>query len=146
MECYSCQNISGERRISPGPTIHEGRFWLVDHAYPCGMQGWLVIVLKRHAEALHELSSAEIAELGLLLEKTGRALHETLGCKKEYVALFAEGEHFNHVHFHVVARPADLAPELKGPTIFKMLSVVEPEAVPPEEIMSFCEELQAQFN
>jgi diadenosine tetraphosphate (Ap4A) HIT family hydrolase len=146
MDCYTCKSISGKRRISPGPTIHESTYWVIEHAYPCGMKGWLVVVLKRHAEVLHELSSAEMAELGQLLEKTGRALHEALGCKKEYVALFAEGDHFNHVHFHVVARPVDMAPELKGPAVFKMLSVAEPEVVPPEEIKSFCEELQGYFQ
>ncbi len=34
-ECFTCQSISGEKRISPGPAIHEGNFWLVEHAYPC---------------------------------------------------------------------------------------------------------------
>jgi len=146
MDCYSCKSISDERRISPGPVIHEGTYWLVEHAYPCGMKGWLVVVLKRHAEALHELSGAEIAELGPLLEKSSRVLHEALGCTKEYVALFAEAEHFNHVHFHVVARAVDLAPELRGPAIFKILKPAEMEAVPSDEIKSFCEQLQAYFR
>ncbi|HEY7094662.1 MAG TPA: hypothetical protein VH393_15880 [Ktedonobacterales bacterium] len=33
-ECWSCLSLSGGRRISPGPFIHEGRYWMVDHAYP----------------------------------------------------------------------------------------------------------------
>ena len=49
-ECWSCPSLSGERRISPGPFIHDGRYWMVDHAYPTRLPGWLVLVLKRHAE------------------------------------------------------------------------------------------------
>jgi hypothetical protein len=48
MECHSCRSISGEKRISPGPFIYEGAYWLVDPAYPTSHLGWLVIVLKRH--------------------------------------------------------------------------------------------------
>jgi diadenosine tetraphosphate (Ap4A) HIT family hydrolase len=106
----------------------------------------LVIVLKRHAEALHELSGAEIAELGELMEKASHVLHNVLGTQKEYFALFGEAEHFNHVHVHVIARSADLASELTGPAIFKMLKPTEAEVIAPEEVKSFCEELQARFN
>jgi hypothetical protein len=30
MECYTCKSISGEKRISPGPTLYDGKFWLVE--------------------------------------------------------------------------------------------------------------------
>ena len=63
MECWTCKSNTGEKRISPGPTIFEGEYWLVEHAYPVKTIGWLVIVLKRHAEALHELTPEEFAEL-----------------------------------------------------------------------------------
>ena len=48
---------------SPGPYIYEGRSWVVDHAYPTSLKGWLVIVLKRHVEALHDLTHEEFREL-----------------------------------------------------------------------------------
>lgn len=146
MECYSCKSISGERSISPGPTIYSGEYWLIEHAYPCGMKGWLVIVLRRHASALYELTSSEFAELGVLLEKTASALYRATGCEKEYVACFSEAEHFDHVHFHIVAKSAALPTELKGPAIFKMLKVSAEEAVPSNEIAAFCEEMQASFK
>jgi hypothetical protein len=34
MECLICLSLSGERRISPGPFIHEGAYWVVDRAIP----------------------------------------------------------------------------------------------------------------
>lgn len=47
--CFTCLSNSGEKRISPGATIYEGQYWLVEHAYPVRRTGWIVIVLKRHA-------------------------------------------------------------------------------------------------
>jgi len=141
-DCHTCRSLSGERRISPGPTIYEGRNWLIEHAYPTGLKGWLVIVLKRHAEALHELTREEFIELGELQALSVRLLHEALGSAKEYAVCFAEKEGFQHVHFHVVARSRDLPDELKGTKIFAMINITEADALPREEIKTFCEELR----
>ena len=144
MDCYTCRSLSGERRISPGPTIYEGRYWLIEHAYPARLKGWLVIVLKRHAEALHEMTREEFVELGELQALAVRLLHEALDSAKEYVVCFAEKEHFQHAHFHVVARSHDLPDELKGTKIFAMINVTEAEALPREEIGTFCDMLKVR--
>jgi diadenosine tetraphosphate (Ap4A) HIT family hydrolase len=143
VECYSCRSLSGEKRISPGPIIYTGNHWVVEHAYPCAMLGWLVIVLKRHAEALHELSSAEFSELVQITEQLVQALRRSLHCEKEYVVCFSEAAHFNHIHFHVVGKMADLPGDLKGTAIFRMLQVSEQDAVPPEMVARFCERISA---
>jgi diadenosine tetraphosphate (Ap4A) HIT family hydrolase len=52
---------SGDKRISPGCQIFNGKYWLVEHAYPSNLVGWLVIVLKRHCEKLHDLEKEEWA-------------------------------------------------------------------------------------
>jgi diadenosine tetraphosphate (Ap4A) HIT family hydrolase len=145
MDCYSCKSTSGEKRISPGPTIYEGEYRLGDHAYPCGMVGWLVLVLKRHAEALHELSPEEFTELGKLLSQVAIILHQELGCEKEYIACFGEAAHFNHIHFHVVAKAHNLPDELRGPGIFRMLKVTDEEA-PRDMIREFCEHQKSKFT
>ena len=144
MDCHTCRSLSGERRISPGPTIYEGRYWLIEHAYPARLRGWLVIVLKRHAEALHELTGEEFVELGELQALAVRLLHEALDSAKEYAVCFAEKEHFQHIHVHVVARLRDLPDELKGAKIFTMINVTEADALPPEEIKTLCEELRTR--
>jgi diadenosine tetraphosphate (Ap4A) HIT family hydrolase len=143
MGCYTCRSISGERRISPGPTIYEGSYWLIEHAYPTRLKGWLVIVLKRHVEALHELTREEFAELGELQALAVSILHEALDSAKEYSVCFAEKEGFQHIHFHIVARSRDLPDELKGTKIFAMINVTEAEALPREEIKAFCELLSS---
>jgi diadenosine tetraphosphate (Ap4A) HIT family hydrolase len=145
IDCYTCLSISGKQRISPGPTIYEGQYWLVEHAYPCGMVGWLVLVLKRHTEALHELSKEEFAELAELQHRTAKLLHAELNSAKEYIVCFAEAAHFNHVHVHVIPRANNLPVELRGTGIFSMLKVTEDEAASRDEVRAFCERLKKHF-
>ena len=142
MECLTCKSNTGEKRISPGPTIFEGRYWLVEHAYPIKIIGWIVIVLKRHAEALHELTVVEFIELAQIQARLIPLLHEELHCEKEYVSCYAEMEHFQHIHFHVFARPVGIPDELKGGRSFALLKVTPEEAVAPVEIISFCKLLR----
>lgn len=145
MECWTCKSNAGEKRISPGPTIFEGQYWLVEHAYPIKAIGWLVIVLKRHAEALHELTTEEFTELAQLQGQLAHFLHEELNCEKEYVSCYAESEYFHHIHFHIFAKPFHFPEELKGGGSFALLKVTPEEAVPPQEIISFCERLKDRF-
>jgi diadenosine tetraphosphate (Ap4A) HIT family hydrolase len=145
MECWTCKSNSGEKRISPGPTVFEGAYWLVEHAYPVKTIGWLVIVLKRHAEALHELTAEEFAELAQIQGKLIPLLHKELLSEKEYVSCYAEMDGFRHIHFHVFAKPAGFPDELKGGKSFALLKVTHEEAVPPNEIISFCELLRDRF-
>ena len=146
MECLTCKSNSGEQRISPGPTIYEGQYWLVEHAYPVKRVGWIAIVLKRHAEALHDLSAEEFTELGGLLSLTTHFLSEELHNQKEYISCYGEAEGFPHIHFHVFAKPAELPEELKGGKSFNLLKVPREQAVPPSEVVSFCELLQNKFR
>jgi len=145
-ECYSCQSNTGEKRISPGPTIFEGEYWLVEHAYPVKRIGWLVVVLKRHAEALHELTTEEFVELAQIQAKLIRSLHEELHCEKEYVSCYAEMEHFHHIHFHIFAKPHDLPDDMKGGGSFALLKVTSEESIPTDELISFCELLKDRFD
>ena len=140
-ECYSCQALLGKRRISPGQPIYDGQFWRVDHAWPTTLVGWVVLVLRRHAVALHELTSEEFAEMGALLGRTTQALHAETGCAKEYLACFAEADHFNHVHIHIVPRASDLPHELQAPRIFALLKPGEGEQEPEAEVQAFCARL-----
>lgn len=145
MECLTCLSSSGERRISPGATIFEGQSWYLEHAYPSALKGWLVVVLKRHVEALHELTAEEFIELGTIQARATKLLFSVLDCEKEYVMCLAEGEGFHHIHVHIVPKPRDLPPELKATRIFAMLKVTPDEAVPPDEIRAFCELLHKRY-
>jgi len=110
------------------------------------MKGWLVLVLKRHVEALHELMPEEFIEMGQLQGAVSKVLHAEMGCEKEYAICFAEADNFKHVHVHIVAKPYDLPHELRGPRIFAMLKAEETEAIPPEEIADYCILLKSKFS
>jgi diadenosine tetraphosphate (Ap4A) HIT family hydrolase len=146
MECLSCRSVSGEKRISPGPYIHEGNYWLVDHAYPASLKGWLVIVLRRHVEALHELSQEEFSELADIQYKLAQVMRTDAFTEKEYMMCFAEGENFHHIHIHFVAKPENLPAEAKGPRIFSMLNIDEQHAIPATELKAFCEKLKEKYQ
>lgn len=144
MECLTCLNLSGTRRISPGPIIYEGSYWVVDHAYPTKQPGWLVILPKRHIEALHELTKEEFRELAEIEYKLVQVMHTDSTVLKEYFMCFAEGEGFQHVHIHVVPRSVDLPAELKGPRIFALLAEEHP--IPAQEITAICEEFTRKLQ
>ena len=146
MNCLTCLNLSGEWRISPGPYIYEGTNWVVDHAYPTTHLGWLVILPKRHIEALHELSREEFQELAEIEYRLVQVMHMDSSVQKEYMMCFAEGEGFQHVHIHVVPKPADLPAELKGPRIFVRLAIAEEQAIPTPSLIAFCEEFTRKLR
>jgi diadenosine tetraphosphate (Ap4A) HIT family hydrolase len=146
MDCYSCRSLSGEKRISPGPIIVEGTYWVVEHAYSTSIKGWLVIVLKRHAEALHELSQEEFTELAQIQYRLAQIMGQDAQTEKEYMMLFAEAEHFHHIHIHFVAKAKDLPFEARGPRIFSQLNVDEQHALSPEEIIAICEDFAGKYQ
>ena len=146
MECRTCLSLNGERRISPGPYIYQTTHWIVDHAYPTTQLGWLVILPKRHIEALHELTRAEFLELAELEYKIVQVMHMDSSIQKEYMMCFAEGEGFHHVHIHVVPRAVALPDELKGPRVFALLAVDEAHALAPQAVTDFCEEFARKLQ
>jgi diadenosine tetraphosphate (Ap4A) HIT family hydrolase len=102
------------------------------------MIGWTVLVLRRHAEALHDLTQDEFAELGELLRGLTPTLRRETGCLKEYVSCYAEAEGFSHIHVHVIPRPPDLPPELRGPNVFSLIGP-DAELADREEVVRFCD-------
>lgn len=146
MDCLICKSNSREKRISPGPTIYEGKYWVVEHAYPTKIKGWLVIVLKRHSEALHDLSVEEFRELSIIESKIVHLQLITMNCEKEYISCYAEKGQFNHIHFHVFAKPRELSQEYIGIKSFNLINRIEEEAIPKEEIIRICNELHEQIK
>jgi diadenosine tetraphosphate (Ap4A) HIT family hydrolase len=106
-DCYSCarEAEASTGKLPPREIIAADDQWRVAHAFGCGLEGWLVLIPRRHVTSVSELNDAEARSLGNWQVRLSRALHEVLGCQKTYIAQFAEAEGFSHVHFHVVPRP-----------------------------------------
>jgi diadenosine tetraphosphate (Ap4A) HIT family hydrolase len=119
--CYTCAGNAELERLPPRERIAVDAHWRVAHAFDSALPGWLVLVPRRHITSIAMLTDAEATSLGTWQVRLSRALHNVLGCEKTYVAQFAEAKGFAHVHFHIVPRAADLAPDLRGPRIFGLL-------------------------
>ena len=132
--CKTCELVA-RRDAGNAPLwdcIHRTQFWDVVHSYNTALPGWLVLVARRHIEAIDELTDEEAAELGILLQRTSLALKEITGCAKTYVMQFAEMAEHPHVHFHVVPRMANLPEERRSTKIFGYLGVSEEERLSEE--------------
>src|SRR5438552_11013018 len=127
--CFSCQSNDGTKRINPGEQIYNGAYWVVEHAYPSGLLGWLVIVLKRHTEKLNDLSLDEWKEFAEINYNVIKVLHKFLETQKEYACCLAESEGFKHIHFHIIPKSRDFDQNLSGAKSFQYLKVTEEEAV-----------------
>ena len=134
---------SGEKRISPSQPIWRGKHWLVEHAYPCGMKGWLVLLPDRHVHAIHELTNEEMEEFSEIFFRLPKALHNLLDTEKEYVMQLAVGEGFTHVHFHIVAKPKNLLKKYEGIKIFALKNDVK--SLSKEEIKKFCKLMREEL-
>ncbi|MBK5223358.1 MAG: HIT domain-containing protein [Acidimicrobiia bacterium] len=135
-ECRTCE-LTERRDRGEAPDwdlIVRTADWDLVHAYDTSIEGWLVLVARRHVTAVADLTADEALELGPMIRWVSLALAEVTGCEKTYVVQFAEHPEHPHVHVHVIARPPDLAPELQGPGIFGALGVPEAERVSEERM------------
>ncbi|MGC0316293.1 HIT family protein [Kitasatospora acidiphila] len=120
-ECYSCARTAVLDELPPRERVAVDEHWRVAHAFGAGLLGWLVLQPRRHVLSIAELNDDEAAALGHWQVRLSRALTAETGCRKVYVAQFAEAPGFGHVHFHLVPRPPELAQELRGPRVFGLL-------------------------
>lgn len=91
LSCLTCDLIAHrDRGEAPlWDSILRAASWDLVHSYNTALPGWLVLVARRHVEAIDELTDEEAAELGVLLRQTWAALRHTTGCVKTYVCQFA---------------------------------------------------------
>jgi diadenosine tetraphosphate (Ap4A) HIT family hydrolase len=142
-DCHTCELVA--RRDAggapPWDRILRTPLWDVAHAFGTAVEGWIVLVLRRHVTAIADLTEQEAGDLGLLIRDVSRALHATTGCAKTYIAQFAEHPQHRHVHVHVIPRDPDLDDEQRGPRIFGRLGVPEDRCVPEDRMNQIAESM-----
>lgn len=145
MDCYACgmTALADDAPARERVVVEAG--WRAALAFNSTLPGWLVLVPLRHVSAMHELTTTESEELGLLLRRASIALQAVTGCEKTYVMLFAEAEGFSHLHVHVVPRMADLPEDARGPRVFAYLSDDESAWLPEAERDDLALRLRAEF-
>ncbi|HUD69784.1 MAG TPA: HIT domain-containing protein [Acidimicrobiales bacterium] len=131
--CGACPRLQWQSPAPRDRIVATSRF-VVAHAFNANLEGWLVVLPRRHVVSLDQFDDVETAELGPLLRGVTAALMATTGCEKTYVLLLAEMEGFQHVHFHVVPRGPDLPDAYRGSRIFGLLGNPELDVVSPERM------------
>ncbi|HLI43747.1 MAG TPA: HIT family protein [Acidimicrobiales bacterium] len=144
--CYSCEQEALGAAAEERERILVTATWRVAHAFNSSAEGWLILLPRRHVETIVELTAAEAADLGPLVQRVSRALHDELGCEKTYLAQFSEAEGFRHLHFHVVARRPGAARERLGPNVFEHLRRPEAEWVTPGRQRELALSLRARLD
>lgn len=112
--CGTCRANRGELR-APGGVVYRDLLWRVEHKLePLQIAGWLVAKPLRHVTAFAGLSDEEASSFGPLMRAVMSALTNVLSPAKVYLLLLAEQEGFEHIHFHLIPRAADLPKEFRG--------------------------------
>jgi diadenosine tetraphosphate (Ap4A) HIT family hydrolase len=140
--CYSCEH-SALTELPPRERIYDDGLWRIAHAFNAARLGWLVLVLRRHARSLGELTPAEADVFGRLVPAVSRALEAELRVAKAYVMFLAELERFEHVHVHVVARPS---PEHRGTKVFDLLKRPPADWVTDGDMDAFAARIAARLH
>lgn len=123
VQCFNCA-YEARGDFAVRESVWRSGEWRVALAFNSSLEGWAVVIPRRHVESLDELSIEESSALGVLLRDLTSALKTVTGCAKTYVMMLAEMPGFNHVHFHVVPRMADLSEDRRGTAIFAYLKEV----------------------
>ncbi|MCP4360836.1 MAG: HIT family protein [Chloroflexi bacterium] len=142
--CKTCELIQ-QRDAGVAPLwdcIYRTEFWDVVHSYNSALPGWLVLVARRHIEAIDELMENEAAELGILMQQVSAALKEVTGCIKTYVLQFAEHPDHPHVHFHIVPRMANQPQNRCSAQVLGYLGIPEEERVSDEAMNTIAARIQ----
>jgi diadenosine tetraphosphate (Ap4A) HIT family hydrolase len=131
-DCKTCELI--QRRDAGEAPLWDATFrsprWDVVHAFGTSIEGWMVLVFRRHITSLSALTDEEAGELGRLIRDVSLAIEAVVGCEKTYVAQFAEHPEHPHVHVHVIPRAHGLPDDQQGPRIFSLLGLQEDDCVP----------------
>jgi diadenosine tetraphosphate (Ap4A) HIT family hydrolase len=144
-QCLTCELVA-RRDAGEAPlwdSIHRTAYWDVVHAYNTSLPGWLVLVARRHTEALDKLSEDEALELGTSIRRVSQALKATVHCRKTYLVQFAEHPQHPHVHFHMIPRMADMPTEYRSTNVFGYLGVSEQDCVSEDKMNEIAEQVRS---
>jgi diadenosine tetraphosphate (Ap4A) HIT family hydrolase len=140
--CYSCEH-NAQPALRRHEQIYDDGLWRVAHSFNSTWLGWLVLVLRRHARSLSDLTSDEADAFGRLVPALSRALETELNVPKAYVLFLAEQEGFDHLHVHVIAQPPEYA---RGIRVFDLIQRPSDEWVSPADMDELAERIAPRLT
>jgi histidine triad (HIT) family protein len=105
--CFVCAIVEG-RALIPDPAViyDDGRVIAFLDQFP-PQDGYTLVCPKRHVERWElDLTSAEWVHLLGVAQHVARAVAETTGAIRVYLALLGSPERNSHVHLHICPCPA----------------------------------------
>lgn len=104
MDCIFCKIANGQ---IPSYKVYEDDKVLAFFDILPISHGHTVIIPKKHAASVEELSEEDLTAMTIAMKKIGKAVMEGLGVKGYSVFLdnkSAANQHVPHIHFHLVPR------------------------------------------
>ncbi len=98
--------------------VYRDADWACEVAEGYDVPGWYILRVRRHAEGWEALTHSEATGLGVVSQRVAGAIQAVTGAPTVYFLSF--GENYAHLHFLLIARPAELAPELRGAAILTL--------------------------
>lgn len=123
MDCFACRVATGDH-VPQGGLVLDRQGFVAFHAEDVAVPGYLILLPRRHVEAVGALLDAEARVLGGLLAELARAVGALPQVERVYVA--SVGELVRHVHFHLLPRYEWMRRLAEGPRPdgFKLMEVV----------------------
>ncbi|HEX4056926.1 MAG TPA: hypothetical protein VHX87_01250 [Galbitalea sp.] len=110
-DCLPCDLEAAESAA----IVYRDDDWSCEIADGYDVPGWFILRLRRHAEGWDGPTASELERFGPVSQRIAAAIRSATGASGVYFLSF--GENYPHFHFLVIARGADLAPELRGAAI-----------------------------
>jgi diadenosine tetraphosphate (Ap4A) HIT family hydrolase len=130
--CHTCE-LNADTAVLPlRERLYLDDYWRVAHGWS-SLPGWLVVALRRHVEAVDELTPEEAEALGPIIRAASVALKQSVGCEKTYVVLFTEHPRYPHLHLHIVPRMSWFGENDRSGAVFRFLTGPEEEHVSVDE-------------
>jgi diadenosine tetraphosphate (Ap4A) HIT family hydrolase len=142
----ACQLIAGERKLIGG-RIFQTEHWVVEHCVGTLGVGTLILKPFRHVVGLAEMSDAEAADLGPLMQRATAVIKALTDADQVYACLWSHAN-WTPGHIHFVLQPTWNALRSRypgpGPTL-QMAMFTEAQSLDPDAVQSLCARARSAF-
>jgi diadenosine tetraphosphate (Ap4A) HIT family hydrolase len=146
LDCMACQLTAGERDLLGG-RIFQTENWVVEHCIGTLGVGTLILKPLRHIVGLADMSDAEAADLGLLMQRATSIIKALTDSDQVYACLWSHAD-WTPGHIHFVLQPAwnALRSRYPGPgPALQMAMFTEAQALDPHAVQAFCARARSAF-
>jgi len=146
LECMACRLTAGERELAGG-RIFQTEHWVVEHCNGTLGVGTLILKPFRHIVGLADMSDAEAAELGPLMQRATGVIKALTNADQVYACLWSHAE-WTPGHIHFVLQPSwnALRSRYPGPgPALQMAMFTEAQACDPQAVQAFSARARSAF-